>query len=386
MLSIPKALEKLKNSINLPDHQNVLLYNAGIKFTKERDYSRIFPRDALTSAFLFKDLSFLRNMLIFSAATMGHKIDAFTGEEPGKVVHEYPGMIWRDGLNTQYSAVDTSILFLVGIYEYWYHSQDLAFVTQMHDQILRALEYIQTHVQNNLFWDDPRYYNATHSAALSGCWRDSGYAERDWGRHAYPASYLTVNLLLVKALRGLSVLQTQLGIKENLATLAESIKSAVIEVFYLPQHGYFASAVDQQGAIETLYLDSIWSFYFLEEGDLSSDQIDSLFKNLERLLTPYGYLSRDKQPPAPHFEDRLFLGNLVWPFEQAYLGLFALKHKRHDGYENCTKGADYLTMSGHPFSEYIIIDLNNSQPKPGGCDIQLWTVAYQQMLPHLNKL
>jgi len=390
-VSKSSALSQLKNTITLPPNhlfpqpQPLLLYNAGVKFAGGPDYSRIFARDGLTSAFLLGDARFLHDLLVFCASTMGTKIDPRTGEEPGKVPHEWPGVDLR-GYNTQYVAADTSALWLVGLYEYWLASKDSNFIASMRTPVRSALDYIRRHLHDDLFWDDPKYSQSAGTAVLSGCWRDGGFPERDGGRQTYPATYFMVNLLIVKALRGLHALRAplQLDDQTDLLELAERIKAATLQKFYLPELGYFSPMFDQQGIVSTLYLDTIWSLYFLEPHDLTAEMIESQFALLPRLQTTYGYLSRDRTPGATNVDDQLMVGRAVWPVEQMYLGLLAKRsgQNHHQIIAECEKAAAWLDISEYPDSEFIAIDNASDAPRIAGCNVQLWTIAYRYALEH----
>ena len=379
--TINEALTKLKNKVTLSDSQSFELYNAGMKLAGGRDYSRIFARDGLTSAFLLGNPRFLHDLLLFCAQTMGSKIDARTGEEPGKVLHEWPGMEFR-GQNSQYAAADTTALWLVGLHEYWLATKDVRLLTTVRPQINLALSYLKMHLHDDLFWDDPKYYHAETSALLSGCWRDGGYAERVGGHQAYPASYFMVNLLIVKALRGLNALRQQLTLddKTDLGEFAERIKTTTLQKFYLPQLGHYSSMIDQNGVLTTLYLDSIWSLYWLEPADLSDKVIEGQLELVARLQTPYGYLSRDQAPVAADVEDRLTVGHAVWPLEQAYLALLADRHSQSQIVDQCHKTAAWLDTTTVPYCEYVALNPTTEAPQTTGCDIQLWTIAYHQII------
>ncbi len=70
------------------------LYQAGIP-----GYTSNFSRDGFTYGLLANDLDGLRAQLRFSARHQGRKADPETGEEPGKIHHELPG-VKQDGLWT----------------------------------------------------------------------------------------------------------------------------------------------------------------------------------------------------------------------------------------------------------------------------------------------
>lgn len=370
------ALKNLEYVANL-DGKRLKLYGAGRKFDGTGGYFRVFPRDSFTSAFLLNDAQFLKNLLIFCAKTQGKKYDPMTGEEPGKVPHECPGVAVR-GRNTLYASVDSTLLFLIGMGMYLDWTGDGKFLQKMRRQIDGSLKYLLRHLKRNLFWDDPKYCGAKEYALWSGCWRDGGYPERKHREHIYPASYLMVNIFAVRALRVIGRLAEMGIIPRNkssmLQKLADGIKNATVKNFWLPHKGYFASAIDKGGVIETLYLDSIWPLYFLEAEDVSSMKIEKIFKALKSLETPFGYLSRERLPGYDYEGKQRAMELTIWPYEHAYLAKIAEKFGILEVLEKTLLPINVLYQHKFPFSEYIALE--KTTVIPSGCHLQLWTIAY----------
>ena len=86
----------------------ITLYNAGLP-----NYPYNFTRDSILSGILMKDPVMLREQLIFSSLLQGDAKNPYTGEEPGKIFHQMPGMR-QSNLSTEYNACDTTALFLYG--------------------------------------------------------------------------------------------------------------------------------------------------------------------------------------------------------------------------------------------------------------------------------
>src|SRR3989338_7256299 len=133
------------------DEGGLRLYNAGLP-----RFPRLFPRDLLFSAFLFRDREFLHDVLEFCASQQGTKKDAFTGEEPGKIPHEIPGVEFvHEGTpySTQFSAADTTAAYLIGLGRYRAWGGDMSFVKGQKESALRALDHILSHLDKDaVFW------------------------------------------------------------------------------------------------------------------------------------------------------------------------------------------------------------------------------------------
>ncbi|KJE90062.1 hypothetical protein CAOG_01437 [Capsaspora owczarzaki ATCC 30864] len=77
-------------------------------------FPRVFARDGLMSAFLLDDAELLRDMLLFAAMHQGQQANSVTGEEPGKIFHELPG-VSINSHHTDFAACDTTPLFLIAV-------------------------------------------------------------------------------------------------------------------------------------------------------------------------------------------------------------------------------------------------------------------------------
>src|SRR4029077_16515885 len=125
------------------------LYQAGIP-----GYTSNFSRDGFTYGLLANDLDALRAQLRFSARHQGRRADPGTGEEPGKIHHELPG-VKQDGLWTTYDACDSTALFLLAVAHVATHGGD-DLQRRYRTNIERALEYLQSHLIDDVFHEDTR--------------------------------------------------------------------------------------------------------------------------------------------------------------------------------------------------------------------------------------
>ena len=97
-------------------------YQAGLP-----TFPRVFARDSIASALLMDNPAALRRIIEICMQHLGSKYDSRSGEEPGKVFHELPGVpcTWCNGqdgrtsdLNTAYNAIDTTPLFVIASTRY----------------------------------------------------------------------------------------------------------------------------------------------------------------------------------------------------------------------------------------------------------------------------
>ena len=106
--------------------------------------------------------------------------DASTGEEPGKIHHELPG-VPQNGLWTTYDACDTTALYLLALARVAARTEDRAFVDHHRSNLERALEYLDSHLIDDIFHEDSRQSGADRFALKVTYWKDSGAQRRRTG-------------------------------------------------------------------------------------------------------------------------------------------------------------------------------------------------------------
>src|SRR3989344_7665417 len=170
-------LKKLKNIF-----EGIEVYNAGIP-----KFPRNFTRDGIISAILMNDAKMLKNQLRFCALNQGSKKNPITGEELGKIFHEYPGVIFekRENLSTQFNACDAAALFIIGHKKYLELTNDKTLFENQKENIQKAAEYIEKHLQKGLFIENPKFANAKKFALKVTYWKDSVIINRKEGEPNY---------------------------------------------------------------------------------------------------------------------------------------------------------------------------------------------------------
>jgi glycogen debranching enzyme len=153
--------------------QHVVLPAAGLPW-----FLTLFGRDTLITAYqtvsFGSDLS--HGALLRLADCQGDRVDDFTDQEPGKILHEVRnGELTRLGLkphNPYYGTADATQLWLILLSEYWRFTGDDAFVRGLRDNAYAALRWIDEYGDRD---GDGYVEYATRSSQGLGnqCWRDS---------------------------------------------------------------------------------------------------------------------------------------------------------------------------------------------------------------------
>ncbi|MFG3298089.1 amylo-alpha-1,6-glucosidase [Micromonospora chersina] len=153
--------------------QRVALPAAGLPW-----FLTFFGRDTLITAYqtLLGGPRLTKGALVALAGLQGRKVDDFTDEEPGKILHEVRnGELTRTGqrpYGPYYGTADATQLWLILLSEYWRFTHDDELVRSLRPNALAALEWIDRYGDRD---GDGYVEYLTRSPEGLGnqCWRDS---------------------------------------------------------------------------------------------------------------------------------------------------------------------------------------------------------------------
>jgi glycogen debranching enzyme len=339
------------------DTEQYLLYKAG-----SPGFERSFVRDTIISALMSGSTSMMKEILRFAAVMQGTKIDVFTGEEPGKIFHEYPG-VDLSGKNTLYAACDTTALFLIGILAYSKVVIDSQLLTQLRPHIVAAASYIIDHLKDGLFWEDPAKWGSKTGALKVTYWKDSVMLERKDGIPIYPAVF---TLAHIQNLAGLRAARQILGTTDYDPYLSE-MEEGLHKLFDTVSK-QFVVARDQSGDIHAVSDDILHGLYYLRPSDLTNDELESVRKTAALLTTEYGY--RTNTADKCDINSKYHSCSL-WLFEQGLIHAGAIKF----GLDDIASTAIRVTKILEGYHEFCYIDADGVGVEKAGNAPQLWTWA-----------
>lgn len=343
-------MEKLKF-----EREGFILYKAGLP-----KFPRTFSRDGIISAILMNNINMLRDQISFSASEQGLKKNPYNGEELGKIFHEYPGVKIR-GLSTKFNACDTTALYLIGHEFYQKLTNDKKFANEQRRKIELATNYILSHLEDYLFFEDPKFCGAKKFALKSTYWKDSVIPDRENGEPVYPVVYTLAHIQNMCGLRSAAKLINSKKLKKT----AEEMKKR-LQKLYDEELGTFYIAIDKEGPIRGVSSDSLHALFYLRRSDLSDEQLRKIVQSAGELETPLGYRTFNPQPsyklPEYHYGS-------IWPFEQAIIHAGAKKLGLNHVIKVSSKIISYLDTDPEMFV------FKNDIIKKGGCDPQLFTIA-----------
>ncbi len=374
---ISNALEKMKLQFNHHklEGEKLVLYAAGLP-----KFNRLFARDLILSSFLLQDMRLLKNTIILCTLLQGKEKNSFSGEEPGKIFHEYPGVQIpgrNSKLTTQYNACDTTALYLLAHSQYIQATKDRSLLKAYKKEIEKAISYILSHVnESGLFCEDPAQCGATQFALKVTYWKDSVLIDRKEGEPAYPIVYTLAHVQNAYALLSISEI-----IQDNaLRTIAEKLFESFFRSMYDEENG-FAIAWDKKGKIYAESSDLLHMLYYIPMGYLSEKQISHICKVALELETDIGF--RTLSETLANRLENGYHAKTVWPFEQAFIYLGAKKHGIEYLQNTSKRIYNWLKKEekkGH-FPELAVVE--KGIYKRGGCEVQLWTIGAKKLFDSL---
>lgn len=329
------------------------VYDAGLP-----RFPRNFTRDGIISALLFDDVKMMRDQLLFCALHQGARHDPHTGEEPGKIFHEFPGFPLR-GLSTQFNGCDTTGLWLYGLA--W--CNDMALVAQLRPNIQKAIAYVRSHLrEDGLFEEAPNYCGAEQFALKVTYWKDSVLYGRRNGEAEWPAVF---TLAHVQTMAGVRAIGTLLG-DDSLLEMASRMSNA-LDLLWDDDLGTFIPMLDAQGPLRLNTSDPLHTLPYLSPNDISSARLAKIAESSQAVETPLGYNVMIPTEAEDVYYD--YHAKTVWPFEQAIIHKGARAFGLSKVAQVCERVVPYIQDSA-PETLSTFIELNSLS-----CDPQLWTIA-----------
>lgn len=386
---------------------------------REELYGCIFGRDSLITALILLDaygknlevnaLPLVRKILTHLAYLQGSEMNIESGEEPGKMIHEYrpsghehltmhdshPWFLYPDGIMRNYDTVDATPLYLMTMHEYLRISHDESFVAE-HDATIRAaLEWLMVYGDHNGDrFIDYRFHPERKSGGLRvQSWMDSSesvFFEEDDAEPTYSIAPVEVQAYAYAALRmwGIRMRESDGEYGDALLARAEGLKEAFNERFTLDDGG-LAFALDGEGKQLTSARSSMGHVLFAvyrsrEDGHptgiLDEKRVEKLVVRLMQpdLFVPNAGL-RTLSSASRHYNPNSYHNGSIWPHD-TYLVALGLERYGYQDEANKLKAAltTAYTHFGACLELYIhdgALDDYRSESGQTACRTQAWSAA-----------
>ena len=352
-----EALEQL----HLPNDN---AYTAGLP-----GYNRNFTRDGIIYALIAGDNDAMERQLDFSASLQGQEQIGDTGEEPGKIHHEYPGVKLKDDYFTTYSACETTALFLLGICAVDKRTGNTRLAEKYRENIGPAIEYIRSHTgEDGLFWEDPALADAEGFGTGVTYWKDSVLNSPD--PPGFPVVYSLAHFMNAAAVRAIGELTGD----ESLQAEGEAMQTSGIEQLWQDDH--FVTAIDaDRKPVADHSTDSLDILSYLSPSVLDPEKARAIGDYSMVLATEYGFKGA---LTGKGIED-VYHTRYVWAFEQAMIHAAAKAHGLSD-VQKIAARVQKIWRYGFP----ELIDPQEDF-SPAGNPTQLWSVGAYEYFQSTNR-
>lgn len=325
-------------------------------------YARNFSRDTLLAGIIANDAALLYDQLQVSCSHQGKETQALTGEELGKIHHEYPGVIWRTPYFTTYNACDTTALYLIGIEALWHLDHEIAdgFMREHKKSIFSALEYLNNHIRDAIFWEFPPAGAPQFSLHIT-YWKDSIIPDpRGSKEPAYPVAFALVQFQVARALLAASMLLS----RDDLARKADEMFKAGIAKFITKDS--FCILQDAMYRLEQPSSDELHSLAYIPQSYIPLLPTKAIMARAESLVTPAG-IACSPRDIGLNLSDT-YHGYKVWPFEQALIH-YGCRKFGFDSLAHMTERCKSYVGEGQELLALL------PAIAPAGNGRQLWSVA-----------
>ncbi len=392
---------------------------------RDEVYGCIFGRDSLITALkllrahertgsrYFLDLT--KKILANLAELQGKETVLESGEEPGKMIHEFrptghehltqaaehPWYLYPDNMMRNYDSVDSTPLYLMATHAYWRASKDTAFIKVFLPNIKAALAWLTVHGDSNgdgfidYNFDERRVYGGLKTQS----WMDSVesvFFEYYDEAPRYPIAPVEAQAYAYAAYRAWADFfandrtNADVTLATELAIRADALKEKFNEAFVLHGRGAvsLAYAIDGRSRPLTSPRSSmghtLFAAHFGQDGKPDSILSDSFIPQIvSRLLSPDLYVRsagiRTLSSRSKHFNPNSYHNGSIWPHDTTIV----MQGLENFGYTNEAKmvKSSILKAYAHfetPIELFVYANRKFGEylgPHGGACRVQAWSAA-----------
>ncbi|MEV0355141.1 glycogen debranching N-terminal domain-containing protein [Nocardia sp. NPDC050697] len=295
-------------------------------------FMTLFGRDSLLTSWMTLPLdhglalSTLREL----AATQGARVDAFTEEQPGRIMHElrHGGRDWRDALT--YGSVDSTPLFVVLLAEarrWGAPDEEVAALLPAADAALRWIAEYGDRDGDGFV----EYRRLSDQGPVNQGWKGSFDAVTDArGRTAGPSIALAeVQGYVYAAYLARAELAAAFGDPRTgtaMLAAAEELRARFDEAFWIPKHGWYALGLDgdkqQIDALTSNAAQCLWT------GIVADERAEELIDRLAGPGMNSGFGLRTLADGMGAYNPMSYHNGSIWPHDTA-LAVAGLARYRH---------------------------------------------------------
>lgn len=223
-----------------------------------------------------------------------------------------PNLFPEGGQAPMYNTVDAALLLIDALWQYYGRTQDLSFIKEAWPVMERIIAAYRRGTRHHIGMDDDGLIFAGEGFDQV-TWMDVRIEDvLPTPRHGKPVE---INAYWYNALKIMEHLAPAAGADgAEYAALAEQVKNAFLEKFYIPEKGYLKDVLSGTGADEQIRCNQIWALsmsFTMLPPDWERRVLDTV---TQHLLTPCGL--RTLSPEDPQYQG--FYGGSQFKRDMAY--------------------------------------------------------------------
>ncbi len=308
-------------------------------------FKGLFGRDSLIVAWQLLKYNPLiaKNTLSILADFQGKKEDFKTGEEPGKILHEYypkdtpndwwdeykKHIKWLKRGKPVYMSIDSTLLFLIVFEKYLNFTKDFDLAKKLLPNIKKACLWMVNYSNGEGFLE---YEKKTSEGLFHQSWKDSNMEKL---KIEPPIAVAEVQGYKYMALKSAVSIMRRLKCSSKeinkLIKESENIKKSFNHFFWIKDENYYALALDGSGKQKGKASSNPGHLLFT--GITNKKKTDLVVSRLFRkdMWTPYGI--RTYSSNEPEFEVFSYHIGTVWPHDNWIISQGLKKLKYNEKYE-----------------------------------------------------
>lgn len=346
-------------------------------------FKGLFGRDSLIVSWqlINYDSSIAENTLLALASLQGTKENIKTGEEPGKILHEYypietpddwwekykEPISWLKRGNPVYMSVDSTPLFLIVFYIYLQKTKNYNLTKKLQKNIVAATNWMINYgdKDRDLFLE---YKKVSPEGLDHQAWKDSNMRQLNMKP---PIAMVEVQGYQYFALIASSKMVKNKKLAKKCLNRARKLKAEFNKKFWSPKNNFYVLALDK----DKKPIDKITSNpgHLIFTGILTKDRTDKVVKRLfqKDMMTKYGI--RTYSDKEQEFETLSYHMGTVWSHDNWIIAQ-GLKQKGYTKEYNKIKRSIIKARKEIGFlPELYGVDKNNNMVKrKDACYPQAW--------------
>ena len=302
-------------------------------------FSTAFGRDGVISALqmLWLNPALARGVLAFLARYQSTETSTFDDSEPGKIMHETRkgemAVLRELPFGRYYGGVDTTPLYVYLACSYADRTADELFVNRMWDSLCAAVGWIED-VGTRNGEGFVTYSRAADTGLFNQGWKDSADAifHADGTIPRGPIALVEVQGYVFAAYQGMAALAARRGDTVKAArwsALAESIRSAVERHFWMPDHNFYALAIDGEGKQCAVRASN--AGHLLYVGLASAERASSIAEQLFSGHLNSGWGVRTLADDEVPFNPMSYHNGSIWPHDTAICAAGLARYQERAG-------------------------------------------------------